>query len=95
MGTYGPELFKLTHKQQLAFNRLKRAYRDCKKLGVVFYNNYGTIGALDRDKFEDSFYDDDEDEDSIADDGDNLGNEIMTDMTSWADDPHWFHPLES
>lgn len=35
----------LSKEQQLAFNRLKKAYKDCDKLGVVLINQYGTLNA--------------------------------------------------
>ena len=37
--------FKLDNNQQLAFNRLKRAYADCKKENVLLVNQYGTLHA--------------------------------------------------
>lgn len=41
------EIFDLTPDQKKAFNRLKKAYADCEKLGVYFINNYGALGAVD------------------------------------------------
>lgn len=44
------ELFDLTEKQQRAFNRLKRAYADCKKEGILLFNCYGYLSAVDKNK---------------------------------------------
>lgn len=41
-------LFELEKEQQLAFNRLKKAYKDCAKLGVVLINQYGTLHAYSK-----------------------------------------------
>ena len=38
-------LFDLNKEQQRAFNRLKKAYKDCEKLKVFFVNQYGTLNA--------------------------------------------------
>jgi hypothetical protein len=38
-------LLDLEKEQQLAFNRLKKAYSDCKKLKVNLINQYGTLVA--------------------------------------------------
>ena len=38
-------LLDLEKEQQLAFNRLKKAYADCKKLKVELINQYGTLYA--------------------------------------------------
>lgn len=43
------DLFELNKEQQKAFNRLKRAYKDCEKLGVFFVNQYGTLTAYNSD----------------------------------------------
>lgn len=40
--------FSLNKEQQKAFNRLVKAYNDCKKLGVYFVDMYGTLYAYDR-----------------------------------------------
>lgn len=39
---------KLTPEQQRAFNRLKKAYKDCAKAGIYFANNYGDLMAFKR-----------------------------------------------
>lgn len=41
-------LFELEEEQQLAFNRLKKAYKDCEKLKVLLVNQYGTIHAYNK-----------------------------------------------
>lgn len=38
-------LLDLEKEQQLAFNRLKKAYADCKKLKVNLVNEYGALVA--------------------------------------------------
>lgn len=38
-------LLDLEKEQQLAFNRLKKAYADCKKLKVQLVNEYGILVA--------------------------------------------------
>jgi hypothetical protein len=39
------DIFYLTLEQQRAFNRLKKAYKDCEKAGVFFVNRYGSLYA--------------------------------------------------
>lgn len=80
------DLFELTKEQKKAFFRLKRAYVDCEKLGVLFYNNYGSLGALDSNKID--CYDDNDS--GILDRGQNCINEFNIPI-SWADDSHYFH----
>lgn len=82
------ELFELTEKQRKAFLNLKKAYKECGKLGILFYNNYGTVGALDSKKL--SNYSDDDS--GIMDTGQNMNNEFKHPAgDSWADDTHYFH----
>lgn len=38
-------IFELEKEQQLAFNRLKKAYADCEKTKVLLVNQYGTLHA--------------------------------------------------
>ena len=45
-----PDVCRLTKEQQRAFNRLKKAMRDCKRLEVYFANVYGTMLAFDKAK---------------------------------------------
>jgi len=47
------ELLGLNKEQQKAFNRLKKAYADCKKLKVNLVNQYGTLYAYNGDLIED------------------------------------------
>jgi len=42
------DIFDLTEGQQRAFNRLKKAYKDCTKEGILFINNYGALQAVDK-----------------------------------------------
>ena len=84
-------LFELTEKQQKAFNRLQEAHKDCIKSGIVFYNNYGWLGALNKTKFKPPYYDDTESENSILDENQNI-NEFYLDCGEWADDTHFFQP---
>ena len=44
------EVCELTPEQQKAFNKLKKAYKDCEKLGVYFVNIYGSLTAFDKKK---------------------------------------------
>jgi hypothetical protein len=83
------ELLELTPEQQKAFNALKRAYKKCGKLNMGFYNNYGTIGVYDKAKI--SHYDDDKS--GILDRNQNCNQFQHPAGTSWADDPHYFHPV--
>jgi len=46
-------LLDLNTEQQKAFNRLKKAYVDCKKLKVELVNTYGTLQAFDGDLIKD------------------------------------------
>jgi len=84
------DIFKLTKEQQRAFNRLKKAHKDCVKLGIAFYNSYGTLGALDACKFNRRYFDDDPDG-GIEEHGANE-NEFNLECNEWADDDHFFHP---
>ena len=83
--------FDLNAEQKRAFNRLKKAHKDCIDAGVIFYNNYGTIGALDSNKW--SRYDDARD--GVPNDGQNISNEFNLKCNEWADDRHYFHPQDS
>ena len=38
---------KLTAEQKKAFNKLKKAYRECEKVGIYFANCYGDLMAFD------------------------------------------------
>lgn len=40
------EKLELTHEQEKAFKSFKRAYKKCKKTGIVFYTVLETITAL-------------------------------------------------
>lgn len=89
------DCFELTDAQQKAFNRMRRAHRDCIKLGIEFYNSYGTLGALDGKKFDQMAFDDREDEGAIPEEDAYVRNQLTLECGEWADDPHWFHPLPS
>lgn len=39
----------LTPEQKRAFNRLKKAYKDCVKAGIYFANNYGDLMAFNKE----------------------------------------------
>ena len=88
------DLFELKPDQKRALERMRRAYEDCIKLGLVFYNNFGSIGTVDKERFNPDFYNDIETDNAIYDDGLNMVNEINGLPVSWADDNHWFHPKE-
>lgn len=38
---------ELTAEQKKAFNKLKKAYKECEKVGIYFVNNYGNLMAFD------------------------------------------------
>lgn len=38
---------ELTAEQKKAFNKLKKAYKECEKAGIYFANNYGNLMAFD------------------------------------------------
>lgn len=85
------ELFELSIKQQRAFNALKKAFKECEKAGLFFYNNYGTLGACSKTKV--SAYND-----SPSEYEHNRGNvfnpnEFILPCNEWADDAHFFHPV--
>ncbi len=42
------KVYELTPVQQKAFNKLKKAANDCKKLNIGFVNLYGTITPYDK-----------------------------------------------
>lgn len=42
-------LLDLNKEQQRAFNRVKKAYRDAEKLGVLWVNQYGTMTAYNKE----------------------------------------------
>ena len=46
-------LLELNKKQQAAFNKLKRAYKECKKQNVLLVNKYGEIVAYNGELIED------------------------------------------
>ena len=46
----GKEIFDLTERQQRAFNRFEKAYADCIKENIFFFNNYGALTAVDKAK---------------------------------------------
>lgn len=39
---------ELTAEQKKAFNKLKKAYKECEKAGIYFANNYGQLMAFDK-----------------------------------------------
>ena len=82
------DLFKLTTKQQRAFNKLKKALDDCKKANLFFYNNYGTLGVTDAAKINQY---DDVPTDFVDQYYVNNLNEVKLPCNEWADDKHYFH----
>jgi hypothetical protein len=84
------DLFELTPQQKKEFESFKKAYKKCIESGIWFYNNYGTIGALDSNKV--NGYSDENKKSHIKDTGQNTHNELRTCLDSWADDEHYFHP---
>ncbi len=91
------ELFTLTLEQQRAFNRLRKAYKECEKLGVCFYNLYGSLGATDSNKI-DGYGDDNfvkDEELRIPNRDQNSHNEFNI-ASEWCDDQncHYFRIKE-
>lgn len=85
------ELFELTAAQKRAFNRLKKAYLDCEKAGVLFYNCYGNLGAVDSKKINE--YTDIRQEGAVMNTGQNILNELRI-PNEWTDDTHYFIPAK-
>lgn len=86
------ELFELTPKQQKVFNNLRKAFKLCENLNILFYNNYGRLGAVDRDKI--CEYNDEKLKNSIFDDNTLNANEFRLPCNEWADDNHYFQPIK-
>lgn len=90
------DIFKLRPAQQQAFNQLAKAYKDCLKSGIFFFNNYGALTAVDKDII--AGYGDTR----IHADGPEVVSEVcMHDFVSepvnsikianeWADDTHYY-----
>lgn len=47
------EVCALTPEQEKAFNKLKKAYKECEKKGIFFVNIYGSLSAFDSDLVQD------------------------------------------
>ena len=80
---------ELTTEQKKAFNKLKKAYKECEKSGIYFANCYGDLMAFDK-KLVAGYGDD-----SMPPDGEytvKLHNgcpaESMRIANEWADDTH-------
>jgi len=86
------KLFTLTREQQSHFNRLKAAIEMCHQNGVVFYNNYGTLGALNGRYFMKDAYNDIRRDFSIENVGQHSHNEVELECGEWSDDMHFFQP---
>jgi len=82
---------ELTSEQQKAFNNLKQAFKKCLDLKIMFYNNYGTLGAVDKAKI--NKFDDELSDDAIYQ-GDLNTNTFRLPCNEWADDDHYFHPTK-
>lgn len=83
------ELFELTADQQRAFKRLKKAYRDCEQSGILFYNCYGSLGAVDSEKivaYNDQY------KPGCLRNHDVYNFNTLKIVNEWTDDTHYFHP---
>ena len=80
----------LNEKQKAAFKKLKAAYDACKKAGILFVNNYGTLEAYD--SFIVSDYSNDDTYDSADDDvissHDSWCRNTFRIPNEWCDDEH-------
>lgn len=85
-------IFDLTPEQQKAFNRLKKAYSDCEKTGIYFFNNYGSLSAVDKNKIcgygDSKYYANGVSEISNHEVGEPV-NSIKI-ANEWADDEHYY-----
>jgi hypothetical protein len=86
------KLFELTAKQHECFRKLKKAFSDCKRAGLGFYNCYGTMGVYDEKKI--ITYNDTYDEFAICNHDARNPNEFKLPCNEWADDTHYFHPAK-
>ena len=88
------EILDLNPEQKKAFNRLKRAWNDCKKLNVYFANNYGTLMAYDKKYVEEycdnMIYAEIESNELDAGDSEIEAHNSFYDsaLVSWCDDSH-------
>ena len=86
-------IFDLTPEQQKAFNRLRKAYADCQKAGILFINNYGSLMAVDRDIIsgygDSTFHAEGLSEVSILDAGEPSENCLKI-ANEWTDDEHFY-----
>ena len=82
----------LNKEQQRAFNRLKKAYNDCQKLGVHFVNRYSSLYAFDSKLicgFGDmSFHAEGVSEISVLD---APGGDSLKIANEWSDDDGWHY----
>lgn len=81
--------FVLNPIQQRKFDAFKKAFKACQEAGIIFYLNYGSLGALDGLEFN-GYDDQDHGLKSIEDTGQNAHNEITQFPGEWADDKHFF-----
>lgn len=89
-------LFNLTPEQQKAFNRLRKAYADCRALGVVFYIDRRFLGALDSAKFQpNAAFNDSPEEPAILGAAQNIHNELALTCAERSSGPRYFHPLDA
>ena len=92
MGMYSEgliEVCRLTPDQEKAFNKLKKAYKDCEKAGIYFANCYGNLTAFDRKKVSD-YGDDSMPPDGVMKVRLVYGSpaECMKVANEWSDDTH-------
>lgn len=80
---------ELTPEQQRAFNRLKKAYKDCVQTGIYFSNNYGHLMAFNKElvaEYGDTTFRPDGEYEVVLNGG--CPAEYMRIVNEWADDTH-------
>lgn len=81
---------ELTPEQTKAFKRLKKAFEDCKRSGIVMFNFYGDLNAYNGKLV--NGMSDDERHNSVPVSGNNAYNTLSI-PNEWADDEgiHFLH----
>lgn len=81
---------ELTDKQKVAFNKLKKAYKDCVSAGIILVNNYGHLEAYDnkivQGYADGSFYD--KDAEDVVNTIDFQAANSLRISNEWTDDTH-------
>lgn len=88
MSLEAEEKLKLTPEQKKAFNRFKRAFNDCRKLGVQFEMSMETIIGLNGNNIsnvEERETDEDNPNEVSLSDADTFDNSFNTQISPWVD----------